>query len=44
VTHRVLAASSVDWPEIHAVRLLGIALGALFLIWAIRSMFGRGGR
>jgi hypothetical protein len=35
-----LAASGVDWSEVHAVRLLGIALGALFLIWAIRRMFG----
>ena len=37
---RLLAASSVDWSEIHAVRLLGIALAALFLLWAIRRMFG----
>lgn len=37
---RLLAASSVDWAEIHAVRLLGIALAALFLLWAIRRMFG----
>jgi hypothetical protein len=39
-----LAASSVDWSEIHAVRLLGIALAALFLLWAIKRMFGGRGR
>jgi hypothetical protein len=36
----VLAASSVDWSEVHAVRLLGVALAALILFWAIRRMFG----
>ena len=36
-----LAASGVDWSEVHAVRLLGLALGALILLWAIRRMFGR---
>jgi hypothetical protein len=36
----VLAASGVDWSEVHAVRLLGVALGALILFWAIRRMFG----
>ncbi len=35
-----LAASGVDWSEVHAVRLLGLALGALILLWAIRRMFG----
>jgi hypothetical protein len=35
-----LAASGVDWSEVHAVRLLGIALAALILLWAIRRMFG----
>ena len=35
-----LAASGVDWSEIHAVRLLGVALAALLLLWAIRRMFG----
>jgi hypothetical protein len=38
------SASSVDWSEVAAVRLLGLAGGALLLLWAIRSMFGRGGR
>jgi hypothetical protein len=40
-TH-VLAAgtSGVDWDRVVAVRLLGVALGALILIWAIRRMFG----
>lgn len=41
---RLLAASSVDWSEIHAVRLLGLALATLFLLWAIRRMFGGGKR
>ncbi len=34
-------ASDVDWSEVHAVRLLGVAGGALLLLWAIRAMFGR---
>jgi hypothetical protein len=33
-------ATGVDWSQIHAVRLLGVALAALFLLWAIRRMFG----
>jgi hypothetical protein len=33
-------ATGVDWSQIVAVRLLGIALAALFLLWAIRRMFG----
>ncbi|GAB3141206.1 hypothetical protein GCM10027290_13430 [Micromonospora sonneratiae] len=40
----LLAAEEVDWHEIPGVRLLGAVLGTLFLIAAIRSMFGRGGR
>ncbi len=40
VSATVLAASGVDWSEIHAVRLLGVALAALILLWAIRRMFG----
>jgi hypothetical protein len=38
----ILAAttSGVDWNNIVAVRLLGIALGVIFLLWAIRKMFG----
>ena len=40
VEPHLLAASGVDWNEVHAVRLLGVALGALFLLWAIRRMFG----
>ncbi|GAA2866750.1 hypothetical protein Acy02nite_38090 [Actinoplanes cyaneus] len=35
-----LAESTVDWSEVHAVKLLGVALGLLFLLWAIRRMFG----
>ncbi|HET9518418.1 MAG TPA: hypothetical protein VFO77_11885 [Actinoplanes sp.] len=38
------ASSSVDWSEIHAVRLLGVALAALLLVWAIKRMFGGGRR
>jgi len=33
-------AAAVDWNDVAAVRLLGVALGILLLIWAIRSMFG----
>jgi hypothetical protein len=33
-------ASGVDWSQVHAVRLLGVALALLFLLWAIRRMFG----
>jgi hypothetical protein len=36
----LLAASGIDWSQVHAVRLLGVALGALILIWAIRRLFG----
>jgi hypothetical protein len=36
----VLATSGVDWSQVHAVKLLGVALGALILLWAIRRMFG----
>jgi hypothetical protein len=32
--------TGIDWSEIHAVRLLGVALAFLFLLWAIRRMFG----
>jgi hypothetical protein len=32
--------SGVDWSQIHAVRLLGVALAFLILLWAIRRMFG----
>ena len=35
-----LAASGVDWSQVHAVRLLGVALAVLLLLWAIRRMFG----
>jgi hypothetical protein len=34
-----LAASGVDWSQVHAVKLLGIALAVLILFWAIRRMF-----
>jgi hypothetical protein len=30
----------VDWSQIHAVRLLGVALAVIILFWAIRRMFG----
>jgi hypothetical protein len=32
--------SGIDWNDVVAVRLLGIALGLLFLFWAIKRMFG----
>ena len=35
-----LAASGVDWAQVDAVKLLGVALAALILLWAIRRMFG----
>ncbi len=34
------STSGIDWSQVPAVRLLGIALGVLLLIWAIRAMFG----
>jgi hypothetical protein len=41
VPHNLAAATSgIDWNDVVAVRLLGIALGLLFLWWAIRRMFG----
>jgi hypothetical protein len=40
VTSPLAAGSGVDWSQVHAVRLLGVALGALLLLWAIRRMFG----
>jgi hypothetical protein len=40
VTPNLLAAENVDWSQVHAVRLLGVALAFLFLLWAIRRMFG----
>ncbi|AGL19610.1 hypothetical protein [Actinoplanes sp. N902-109] len=36
----VLATTGVDWSQVHAVKLLGVALGGLILLWAIRRMFG----
>ena len=37
----VLAATSgIDWDRVFAVKFLGVALGALILLWAIRRMFG----
>ena len=36
----LVETSGVDWSEVHAVRLLGVALAALILLWAIRRMFG----
>jgi hypothetical protein len=37
----IAEGSGVDWSQVHAVRLLGVALAALILLWAIRRMFGR---
>jgi hypothetical protein len=42
VLQRPIAASPVNWSEIPAVRLLGVALAALLLLWAIKRMFGGG--
>jgi hypothetical protein len=39
-TTPLAATSGIDWSQIHAVRLLGVALAVLFLLWAIRRMFG----
>jgi hypothetical protein len=44
VPSHLFAAASTDWSQIQAVRLLGVALAALFLIWAIKRMFGGGKR
>jgi hypothetical protein len=40
VTSPLAATSGVDWSQVHAVRLLGVALAFLILLWAIRRMFG----
>jgi hypothetical protein len=40
----VLAVPDTSWYDIPAVRLVGAVLGALLLLAAIRSMFGKGGR
>lgn len=40
MTHPLAATSGVDWSDVVAVRLLGVALMVLFLLWAIRRMFG----
>jgi hypothetical protein len=32
--------SGIDWSQVTAVKLLGVAVAALFLLWAIRRMFG----
>ena len=40
VSYPLAETSGVDWSQIHAVRLLGVALAVLFLLWAIRRMFG----
>ena len=35
-----LVLPNVDWNQVAAVKLLGVALAALILLWAIRRMFG----
>jgi ElaB/YqjD/DUF883 family membrane-anchored ribosome-binding protein len=40
----VLAAAERPWTDIGAVKLLGLVLGALLLLAAIRLVLGRGGR
>jgi hypothetical protein len=39
-THVLAATSGIDWDQVFAVKFLGIALGVLILLWAIRRMFG----
>ena len=38
------ASEDIGWNEIPGVRLVGVLLGGLLLLAAIRAMFGRGGR
>ncbi|MFC4105990.1 hypothetical protein [Micromonospora zhanjiangensis] len=38
------AAEEISWYDVPGVRLVGLVLGGLLLIAAIRSMFGKGGR
>nr|MDT0656569.1 hypothetical protein [Micromonospora sp. DSM 115978] len=38
------AAEDTAWQDIPGVRIVGAVLGALLLLAAIRSMFGKGGR
>lgn len=38
------ASEDIPWSEIPGVRLVGVLLGGLLLLVAIRSMFGKGGR
>ncbi|MDR7274062.1 hypothetical protein [Catenuloplanes atrovinosus] len=40
----VLAAEERPWSEIPVVRGLGVIVGILFLVIAIRAMFGGGKR
>jgi hypothetical protein len=37
-----VAVEDTSWYDIPAVRLVGAVLGALLLLAAIRSMFGKG--
>ncbi len=37
-------SEEIPWTEIPGVRLVGVVLGGLLLLAAIRSMFGKGGR
>ena len=39
-SYLAVSTSGIDWNNVVAVRLLGIALGLIFLWWAIRRMFG----
>lgn len=38
----VLAVEDTSWYDIPGVRVVGAVLGALLLLAAIRSMFGKG--
>lgn len=35
----LLAADEVSWYDVPAVRIIGLVVGAVFLIAAIRAMF-----
>ncbi|WDZ82223.1 hypothetical protein [Micromonospora cathayae] len=38
-TDAVRAADEVSWYDVPAVRIIGLVVGAVFLIAAIRAMF-----
>lgn len=42
--HLSLMAEKINWSDVPGVQLVGMIAGAVLLIAAIRSMFGKGGR